>query len=55
MTGSVRSPLHPAGREFSPGSASWSHVGLAWEACATVHHWGREIGALGHEVKLLAA
>ncbi len=23
------------------------------EACATAHHWGREIGALGHEVKLM--
>jgi transposase len=23
------------------------------EACATAHHWAREIGALGHEVKLM--
>ncbi len=23
------------------------------EACATAHHWGRAIGALGHEVKLM--
>ena len=26
-------------------------VGL--EACATAHFWGREIGALGHEVRLI--
>lgn len=32
-----------------------SHPGciVAMEACASAHHWGREIGALGHEVKLL--
>src|SRR5438309_2269311 len=23
------------------------------EACATAHHWARELGALGHEVKLM--
>lgn len=23
------------------------------EACATAHHWAREISALGHEVKLM--
>ena len=23
------------------------------EACATAHHWGREIGALGHRVRLM--
>lgn len=28
-------------------------VGL--EACATAHHWAREIGKLGHEVRLIAA
>lgn len=27
---------------------------VAMEACATAHHWGREIAALGHEVKLIA-
>ena len=25
------------------------------EACATAHHWAREIGALGHEVRLMPA
>jgi len=25
------------------------------EACATAHHWGREIAALGHDVKLMPA
>jgi transposase len=24
------------------------------EACASAHHWGRHIGALGHEVRLIA-
>jgi len=23
------------------------------EACASAHYWGREIGRLGHEVKLM--
>ena len=26
---------------------------VAMEACASAHHWGREIAALGHEVKLI--
>jgi transposase len=26
---------------------------VAMEACATAHHWGRELTALGHEVRLL--
>jgi transposase len=25
------------------------------EACATAHYWGREIAALGHEVRLMPA
>jgi transposase len=29
------------------------HVGL--EACATAHYWAREVGALGHEVRLMPA
>ena len=27
---------------------------VGMEACASAHHWAREIGALGHEVKLIA-
>jgi transposase len=27
---------------------------VAMEACAGAHHWGREIGKLGHKVKLIA-
>jgi transposase len=26
---------------------------VAMEACATAHHWGRQIGRLGHEVRLI--
>ena len=26
---------------------------VAMEACASAHHWGREIGRLGHEVRLI--
>lgn len=26
---------------------------VAMEACASAHHWAREIGALGHEVRLI--
>lgn len=26
---------------------------VAMEACGTAHHWASEIGALGHEVKLM--
>ena len=26
---------------------------VAMEACGGAHHWGREIAALGHEVKLI--
>jgi transposase len=25
------------------------------EACATAHYWARELGALGHEVRLMPA
>ena len=28
---------------------------VAMEACSSSHHWGREIAALGHEVKLIPA
>lgn len=26
---------------------------VGMEACATAHHWARELSALGHEVKLM--
>jgi transposase len=28
---------------------------VGMEACASAHHWGRELGALGHQVKLMPA
>jgi len=34
--------------------SSQPHCIVAMEACARAHYWGREIGALGHEVRLIA-
>lgn len=34
--------------------ASQARCTVAMEACASAHHWARAIGALGHEVKLIA-
>ena len=33
--------------------ASQPRCVVAMEACASSHHWGREFGKLGHEVKLV--
>ena len=33
--------------------ASQPRCVVAMEACASSHHWGREIGNLGHAVKLV--
>ncbi len=35
-------------------SASLPRCLVAMEACASAHHWVREIGALGHDVRLIA-
>jgi transposase len=37
-----------------PFLASQPRCMVAMEACASAHHWGREIQALGHEVRLIA-
>ena len=37
-----------------PFLTSQSPCMVAMEACAGAHHWGREIGELGHQVKLMA-
>ena len=34
--------------------ASVPHCVVAMEACASAYHWARQIGALGHEVRLIA-
>jgi transposase len=34
--------------------SSVSKCTVAMEACASAHHWAREIGALGHDVRLIA-
>jgi transposase len=35
-----------------PGRAAAARV-VAMEACASAHHWGREITGLGHEARLI--
>jgi transposase len=45
---------HRLGRErFLPFFARQGPTTVALEACATAHHWARELEALGHEVRLL--
>ena len=39
--------------QFLPFLTEQSQCTVAMEACATAHGWGREIGQLGHEVKLI--
>ena len=34
--------------------ASIPNCVVTMEACASAHHWARQIGALGHEVRLIA-
>ena len=36
-----------------PFFAGQSPCLMAMEACASAHYWAREIGALGHRVKLI--
>lgn len=36
-----------------PYFSTQAPMAIALEACATSHHWGRELMALGHEVRLL--
>jgi transposase len=39
--------------QFLPFLAARPACTVAMEACATAHHWGREIGRLGHRVRLI--
>ena len=48
---SRQSSAPSSGRSGSTGN---SRCLVAMEACASSHYWAREIGALGHEVKLIA-
>lgn len=47
----VRRPLRRA--EVLPFFAKLSPCLVGMEACATAHHWGRELTKLGHTVKLM--
>jgi transposase len=40
-------------RELLPFFASLPPCRVGMEACGSAHHWGRELNALGHEVKLI--
>ena len=39
--------------QLLPFLAKLSPCTVAMEACATAHHWGREIARLGHAVRLI--
>ncbi len=39
--------------QFLPFLAAQPACTVAMEACATAHHWGREIGRLGHAIRLI--
>jgi transposase len=36
------------------GGAGFRSEAVAMEPCGSAHHWGRQLVALGHEVKLIA-
>src|ERR1700746_3836995 len=38
----------------SPSSANLPRCLVGIEACASAHHWARELSKLGHEVKLMS-
>ena len=40
-------------REVLPFFAKLPVCRIGLEACATAHHWARELTALGHEVRLM--
>ncbi|MBX9642718.1 MAG: hypothetical protein K2W91_01290 [Novosphingobium sp.] len=40
-------------REVLPFFAALPSVTVGMEACGSAHHWGRELMALGHAVKLI--
>jgi transposase len=42
-------------RQVLPFFARLSRCLIGLEACATAHHWGRALQALGHEVRLIPA
>ena len=52
--GSVAFRRKLARSKVLPFFASLPKCVVAMEACASAHHWGREIAALGHEVRLIA-
>ncbi len=40
-------------RELLPFAATLPACVIGMEACATAHHWARELARLGHEVRLI--
>lgn len=52
--GSVAFRTKQTRAKLLPFPASAPRCIVAMEACASAHHWTREIGALGHEVRLIA-
>jgi hypothetical protein len=39
------------GKSLNPISDEWGNIEI--EACASSHHWSRELQALGHAVRLM--
>ncbi len=52
--GSVAFRIKLTRAKLLPFFASAPRCVVAMEACAGAHHWGREISAMGHDVRLIA-
>jgi transposase len=55
MSGQVRLRKKLSRQNFSKFMAEHPPALVVMEACGSAHYWAREIGRLGHEVKLIAA
>ena len=52
-SGEIVTRKRPRRGQVLPFFAKLAPCLVGMEACATAHHWAREITALGHEVKLM--
>jgi len=42
-------------KAFGQWAATLPPCTFGMEACSSAHHWGRRLGAYGHQVRLMAA